>query len=199
MYHNGLESTTRTGENEHTPPGVAAPLESTFDQFVSRRSLQAAYQPIVELASETVVGFEALARWPTLAGATPDVVFAAARKCGRTAELDWACRLAALEGALDFGLGREHALFVNVEPAGLGAVEPENAGATNDAAQRGLRVVLELTERSLARNPAELLRVVGLARDRDWGIALDDVGAEPESLALLPFLAPDVVKLDFFF
>jgi hypothetical protein len=38
--------------------------------------------------------------------------------------------------------------------------------------------------------------VVDWARQQGWGIALDDVGAEPASLALLPFLAPDVVKLD---
>jgi hypothetical protein len=34
------------------------------------------------------------------------------------------------------------------------------------------------------------LRAAGCA------IAIDDVGAEPESLALLPFIAPDVIKLD---
>nr|MDQ3342471.1 EAL domain-containing protein [Actinomycetota bacterium] len=33
-------------------------------------------------------------------------------------------------------------------------------------------------------------------REAGWGIALDDVGAEPASLALLPFVQPDVVKLD---
>jgi hypothetical protein len=34
------------------------------------------------------------------------------------------------------------------------------------------------------------------ARERGWGVALDDVGANPDSLALLPFIAPDVIKLD---
>ena len=33
-------------------------------------------------------------------------------------------------------------------------------------------------------------------RGRGWGIALDDVGAERASLALLPFIRPDVIKLD---
>jgi hypothetical protein len=73
---------------------------------------------------------------------------------------------------------------------------PSSAAMAVAAARRGLRVVIELTERSLARRPAELLRLVEWARQREWGIALDDVGADPESLALLPFLAPDVVKLD---
>ena len=29
-----------------------------------------------------------------------------------------------------------------------------------------------------------------------WGVALDDVGAEPASLAVMPFVRPDVIKLD---
>ena len=32
-------------------------------------------------------------------------------------------------------------------------------------------------------------------RDQGWGIALDDVGAETASLALMPFLRPDIIKL----
>ena len=167
-----------------------------FETLVAGGALQPAYQPIVDLTTGVVVGFEALARWPGLPGATPDVVFAAARHSGRTAELDWACRLAALDTALNHGLGGEHVLFVNVEPDTLGTPVPAGGETTIGAAHVGLRVMLELTERSLARHPAELLRFVGWARDHDWGIALDDVGAEPESLALLPFLAPDVIKLD---
>src|SRR4029078_264991 len=48
----------------------------------------------------------------------------------------------------------------------------------------------------MAVRPAELLATAGGIRDAGWGIALDDVGAEPASLALMPFLDPDVVKLD---
>lgn len=167
-----------------------------FDSFLATGALRPAYQPIVDLISGEIIGFEALARWPDLPDATPDTVFAAARSNGRTTELDWACRRAALAGAIDVGLGREHTLFVNVEPDTLGTPTPIDVLDTVEVAQADLRVILELTERSLARRPAELLRVVEWARSHGWGIALDDVGAEPESLALLPFLAPDVVKLD---
>ena len=75
------------------------------------------YQPIVDLCSGTVVGYEALAR-----GAVggpferPDLLFAAAHEQGLTAELDWACRAAAFEGALAAGLRTPSTLFVNVEP-----------------------------------------------------------------------------------
>ena len=59
-----------------------------------------------------------------------------------------------------------------------------------------LRVVVELTERALTDRPAEVLAAVAWLRERGCGIALDDVGVDERSLALMPFLAPDVIKLD---
>ncbi len=57
-------------------------------------------------------------------------------------------------------------------------------------------IVLELTERSLLSDPATLLALVDQARADGCRIALDDVGCHPDSLTLLEFVAPDVIKLD---
>jgi predicted signal transduction protein with EAL and GGDEF domain len=62
--------------------------------------------------------------------------------------------------------------------------------------ERGMRGVVELTERTLTNRLAELLPAVQRARADGWGIALDDVGADTRSLALMPVLRPDVIKLD---
>ena len=59
-----------------------------------------------------------------------------------------------------------------------------------------LDVVVEITERALTDRPAELLHAVQASATRGWGIALDDVGADARSLALMPLLRPDVIKLD---
>jgi len=58
------------------------------------------------------------------------------------------------------------------------------------------RVVRELTERSIVNDPAGLLRAVEHARRQSVGIALDDVGVTPASLAMMPLIRPDVIKLD---
>lgn len=159
-------------------------------------ALRPAFQPVIELSSGQVAGYEALARWPEVPGADPGSVFGAAAGLGRTVELDWACRQAGLRGALDAGMGSNQTLFLNVEAATLGQTAPAAYQALTDAARGQFRVVLELTERQLLSNPAELLRLIDWARDQGWGIAMDDVGAEAESLSLLPFVAPEVVKLD---
>jgi EAL domain-containing protein (putative c-di-GMP-specific phosphodiesterase class I) len=56
--------------------------------------------------------------------------------------------------------------------------------------------VLEITERALTDRPAELSRKVAEHRSAGRGIALDDIGADVRSLALLPLIEPDVIKLD---
>lgn len=76
---------------------VDAQLLSTI---LARRKVRSVYQPIVDLDSRAVVGYEALARGP--AGTSmerPDSLFTTARSCGRLADLDEACRLSAIAGA----------------------------------------------------------------------------------------------------
>ncbi|WP_299959473.1 EAL domain-containing protein [uncultured Modestobacter sp.] len=163
---------------------------------IADRAVASLFQPIVELDSGRVVAYEALARGPEGPLRAPDALFAAARAEGCLTELDQACRAAALRGAVRAGLLAPLTVFVNVEPDALDEAPLE---ALFDRAGRvpgDLRVVLEITERALAARPAELLRTVARVRELGWAIALDDVGAESLSLAFMPLLRPDVVKLD---
>jgi EAL domain-containing protein (putative c-di-GMP-specific phosphodiesterase class I) len=158
-------------------------------------ALRIAFQPIVDLDTEEVVAHEALVRGP--AGSAleqPAALFAAAAATGRVPGLDWACRSAALRTAL--ALRWEGPLFLNVEPATLGSPPPTGHEALIAAAVEELDIVLEITERSITARPADLLGAVRWARSKGWGVAVDDIGADPGSLALLPLLRPDVIKLD---
>jgi len=169
---------------------------STIDDVLRAGAVHSVYQPIVELDTGRVVAYEALARGPQGPLHTPDALFAAARSAGRLAELDALCRAAALTGAVAAELGPPLTVFVNVEPQVLESAPLEELLAIATTAPAGLRVVVEITERALATRPADLLRAVERVREVGWGIALDDVGAESMSLAFMPLLRPDVVKLD---
>jgi EAL domain-containing protein (putative c-di-GMP-specific phosphodiesterase class I) len=158
--------------------------------------VRSAYQPIVDLDSGAVVAVEALARGPEGPLHMPAELFPAAAAEGLSTELEWACRAAALRGADAEGLPSGVALFVNVEPSQLGSPPPPTLRELEEKVRLHAHVVLELTERELVRRPAEVLRAVYAARAMGWGIALDDVGAEAASLALMPVVRPDVVKLD---
>ncbi len=153
-------------------------------------NIEPVYQPIVDLRDGHVVGYEALARGRGGNGlSSPEALFAAAREQGRVAELDRACREAAVEGALAGGLGAPFCLFVNAD---AGALEDDLPGTP----RAGFTLVMEVTERALTERPEPLLRALTELRRRGWGVALDDVGADSRSLALMPVLYPDVIKLD---
>src|SRR6201992_2449564 len=158
---------------------------------------RAGYQPIVRLADRRVIAYEALARGP--AGSRlerPDVLFATAREEGLETALDWECWRAALRGALQTGLGPDRTLFVNVEPSSAASWVPEIGDPLLEDALDRFPLVVELTERALPNHTTDLIPLAEDLRRRGARIALDDVGTDPRSLALMPFLRPDVIKLD---
>ncbi|MGJ0119865.1 EAL domain-containing protein [Williamsia sp. MIQD14] len=157
--------------------------------------LDTVFQPVVEVGTRTVVGFEALTRAPSGIWTSAAGLFHAAERQNLVVEFDWRCRVTSLRAALAAAFPTDMMLFLNAEPTGLDAAPPADALPLLGAA-RGLSITVEITERHLMRDPAGLLRAVEHARRLGWRIALDDVGADSSSLALLELLRPDVIKLD---
>lgn len=169
---------------------------SSIEQLIAERGVRPVFQPIVDLVTGDILAVEALARGP--AGSPlefPDALFAAAIEAGLLTELDQLCCARALEVARDAGPVTPPLVFVNAEPAGL--TRPMS-GELQAVVYGGLpfRIVLEFTERALTSHPGELLHVADLVHRAGNAVALDDVGADPASLAFLPLVEPEVVKLD---
>jgi EAL domain-containing protein (putative c-di-GMP-specific phosphodiesterase class I) len=185
-----------------TPSTIVRPRSTTTTQvavaeLVENELIASAYQPLVDLCSDETVGYEALARGP--AGTRlelPADLFAAAHAVDLEAQVELECQRAALEGALVVGMAPGQSLFVNFEPRLLARELPEHIHELMRSALEHFSVFVEFTERSLTDRPAELLAAAQHLRRIGVGIALDDVGADLRSLALMPFLAPEMIKLD---
>jgi EAL domain-containing protein (putative c-di-GMP-specific phosphodiesterase class I)/DICT domain-containing protein len=183
-----------TGATTRERQNLSRASPGQVDAAIRGVGLSSAFQPIVALPDGAVVGFEALARWPESTGLGPQAVFARAEALNRVDELDRLCIDTAITGALAHGLTRKALLCINCEPS-----SPLVDLLQNAVLKRGrteLQLMFELTERSLLAHPRALLAKVAALRGDGFGIALDDVGAHPDSLALLDVIAPDVVKLD---
>ncbi|GHJ47776.1 hypothetical protein Cs7R123_51180 [Catellatospora sp. TT07R-123] len=176
---------------------ITEDCDTLLHDIIENCDVRPVFQPIVSLRTGTTVAYEALARGP--AGTpleSPDALFALAAATGRTAELDWTCRIAALRAALGAGLTCRLPLFVNAEPATVRTPPPAALRRDLIAAAQRLRIVVELTERKLISDPDGLLLAVRDIRARGMLIALDDIGADPASLQAMRAIAPEVLKVD---
>jgi EAL domain-containing protein (putative c-di-GMP-specific phosphodiesterase class I)/FixJ family two-component response regulator len=149
-----------------------------------------AFQPIVALATRTLAGYEALARFTVEPDQTPDVWFADAERVGLRLELE----LAAIERALIElpGLEPDVYLSVNVSPATI------LGGALDELIPCAIRprIVLELTEHAPIESYEALAASLASLRADGVRLAVDDAGAGFASLRHILKLEPDLIKID---
>lgn len=170
-------------------------VDGQFEQILRDRDIRRVFQPVVQLPSRAVVGFEALVRGPEGSGlASANSLVAAANRVGRLVEFDWLARASACRAALNADLDIDYTLFLNIEPIALDSECPPDLWPDIERAFHTFRVVLEVIERSLDRDPGTLLDGVERQRPLVAGIGLDD--AHPATLSMLPLVAPNVIKID---
>jgi EAL domain-containing protein (putative c-di-GMP-specific phosphodiesterase class I) len=164
---------------------------------ISPGGMRAVFQPVVRLADRRVEGFEALAR-PSFCPRVASVegMFAAAEELGRGADLDWACRRAALQEVA--ALPAQSLLFLNVQTSALlhpvHGVDQMLLLLKFSRWDPG-RVVIEITERERLRHPRRLRRVLDDYWRAGFRFALDDVGEGYSTLEAALTIGPDYLKI----
>jgi PAS domain S-box-containing protein len=144
------------------------------------------FQPIVELRTGAVVGYEALSRFAD--GVPPDVTFGLAGRCGLGLELEMATMRAAIDASAVLPGGAY--LSLNASPALIGSGE---IGGLLRGCERP--VVLEITEH-VAIDDYSAIRGALVGLGPTVRLAVDDAGAGYASMRHILELAPDFVKLD---
>jgi len=176
-------------------------LREDLESAVERGELIVELQPIVELDTGNIAAAEALVRWnhPQNGRMAPGEFIDVAEETGQVMEVDrfvleHACRLAARwpsgeAGAVD--------LHVNVSPREL--QRPELVARVDDAlSSTGLspsRLVLEITESGLMRDPRVVLGRLQALRELGVRLAIDDFGTGYSSLSYLRWMPIDVLKM----
>jgi diguanylate cyclase (GGDEF)-like protein len=164
--------------------------------LIGAGTIGVAFQPIWDLAGRGVIGYEALARPAGENPINPQDAFDIAERLGKAHDLDRICRAAVLEKARL--LPPDALLFINVCPQSLDHEEFRGNAlveAVELAGFRPERIVLEITERSLARLPV-VIREAKRLRALGFALALDDAGSGNAGLEMLSQLAVEYVKID---
>ena len=182
----------------HLDETMRSEVSAAVSAVIESGSLTPVYQPIVHLDSGRILGYEGLVRVDQASGfAHTGALFDAAEVAGRVLDLDRAALDVVLRGAKQ--VPPLTLLSVNVSPRSFEA--PEFSAATFLAILRrhGIapeRVLLELTERDVIRDPDRLRAAIHALQDAGIRVAADDVGAGNAGLRLLSQFRFDVVKID---
>ncbi len=155
-----------------------------------------AFQPIVDVTSATVFGFEALVR-SSAAHASSRSALGSRTRIGHC-RFDYTCCARAIDCAARLGLGgSDRRLALNFPASAFAAADDCVHTVLHLAERAGIRrnqLIFEVTEREpIARQSREALRE--LTRNGAH-IALDDFGAGVSGLATFADIRPSIVKLD---
>ncbi len=188
----------------HTAVIERLELEVDLNRAIERGELVLVYQPIFELRTGVLRGFEALLRWrhPTRGLLLPNRFVPLAEESGHIQALGrwvlhaaaqqaalWRARYPAVEG-LRVGVNLSAAQLR--EAALVGEVEDALAAAQLDA--DGL--ILEITESSLMEDTEACARRLGDLKQLGVEIAIDDFGTGYSSLTYLRRFPLDHLKID---
>ncbi len=167
-------------------------------RILEQQLLYPHFQPIINLQTGGLLGYEALIRGPE--GSLlhrPIALFGAALRQGRQLELERLCRLRSLEVFAD--MASDAILFLNVSAAWLASPEHQPGFTVDLLRQLGIpmeQVVIELSEQHPFDATGLTRRAVEHYRSMGFRIAIDDLGTGYSDLKLWSELQPEYVKID---
>ncbi|MDD5067823.1 MAG: EAL domain-containing protein [bacterium] len=169
-----------------------------LQELILKQEIKTIYQPIVNLKTHEIIGYEALSRGPrNTEYENPFILFNIAEETGLIFELDSLCRKKAFLNAR--GIKKEHNLFINIIPTTIH--DPEFKGEylqqfLQDLKISPRRVVLEVSERQIIENFDIFRRATKYYADLGFAIAIDDTGTGYSNLQTLLQLRMQYIKID---
>ncbi|OYU01845.1 MAG: GGDEF-domain containing protein [Sphingomonadaceae bacterium PASS1] len=179
-------------------------LETDLRRALKRDELVLHYQPLVDLDSGSLSGFEALARWnhPDLGAVSPVDFIPVAEESGLIVPLGrWALEEAAKTiSRWNSGPYTQQDFRVSVNMSAVQMQRDDVVDAVSSALKGanvdGNRMTIELTESAFINDPSGAKKLLDALKGLDTNLAMDDFGTGYSNLAYLQQLPIDVLKID---
>lgn len=217
-YRDMLTRAEITNDGQHWPPAEAVELNyaeqtnavekikmaNEFQVALAQKQLSLHYQPIIDLRTKQVAGFEALMRWfhPEKGQIFPDKFIPIAEESGLIVEaskwaLEESCQaLKRIEGRT----GHENDLFMSVNFSSSDFASDNFVETIYNIISKTdvlpTCVHLEITERLLMGQPDNARETLNMCRQAGMGISIDDFGTGYSSLSYLHYFPIDTLKID---
>lgn len=167
--------------------------------LIRNGALTTHFQPIIDLRSNTIYGYESLARGVSDEGELiyPDKLFKWAREGDMLFFLDRACRESSLKTAAVKNIKSK--VFINFIPTAI--YDPEHCLQStvkwaNQLEFNPKNIIFEVIESDHVEDLEHLKKILDFYKSQGFMVALDDVGSGYSSLNMIAKLLPDIVKID---
>ncbi|HSH87606.1 MAG TPA: EAL domain-containing protein [Methylophilus sp.] len=177
-------------------------LENALRSALSRKEFEVFYQPIVNLRTEQIVGFEALLRWhePIYGDISPAVFIPCAERIGVILPIgEWVLREACLQQKkLRDEFGIEFMMNVNLSGRQLREFDVVHKilDIVSETAINPSSLNIELTESVLMDNSQSTINKFHALRAAGVSISIDDFGTGYSSLSYLKRFPINTIKID---
>jgi EAL domain-containing protein (putative c-di-GMP-specific phosphodiesterase class I) len=203
LTRNALKKSKASGKNRVTLSREIATASGEFDAVTPRSiveqltdisSFRTVYQPIIDLSTEEVAGYEVLSRGPDGAFESPGDFFRICIENEILTTVDLQClqvclaEIPRMKGTMRFHVNLFPSTLLETPVANLIKLFPED--------RTGIIFCIEISEQQFITEPAYLRDQVNALRQAGILVAIDDVGFGRSSLETLILLEPDLVKVD---
>ena len=173
-------------------------MEIDLRRALALKQLEVEYQPQIELATNRIVGFEALIRWhhPERGRVSPADFIPLAEEIGIIVPIgEWVLRSACKEVA---GGAEPVSIAVNLSPVQFrgGRLVERSVSALAHAGLPAHRLEVEITEGALLDDNEGVLQVLNALRALGVSVSMDDFGTGYSSLSYLQKFPFGKVKID---
>ncbi|MFQ4138677.1 EAL domain-containing protein [Nodosilinea sp. PGN35] len=179
-------------------------LENDLQRAIDRQELALHYQPIVELSTRQLIGFEALVRWhhPRWGLIPPTTFIPLAEETGLILALGEWIQLAACQQLQQWRqrLPQAQALMVSVNLSVKQFAHPRLIATIDETLSAtglsGHHLRLEITESALIDNPQAAERMLHALQERGIQLGIDDFGTGYSSLSMVHQFPMQSLKID---
>jgi diguanylate cyclase (GGDEF)-like protein len=175
-----------------------ADLETELRAALKAGAIVPHFQPIIELKSGVITGFEALARWthPVRGAIPPDVFIAVAEKTGQIRELTEVMLRSSCRAAAAWPSHIRLAINLSAYSLKDPLIGQRILRVLHEASCLPSRLEIEVTETALVNDLEAAQQVFGSLRNAGVRIALDDFGTGYASIYHLRNFQFDALKID---
>src|SRR5687767_14433536 len=190
--YNAVREAKGTAERRETR--YYAAMRERLVRVIQEKAISTVFQPVVNLDTRAIVGYEALSRGPSGTELeNPEVLFELARDFDLVWELEALC-IENVMPWLDDVCSRGF-LFFNLESQFIQQLQQRGTDIFDPFFRCNRQIVIEVTERSAIRDYRTFRHTLHNLKQMGFKIAIDDCGSGYATLEAVAELRPDYLKV----